>query len=78
MGRRGSCFHMATVLSTSVASAQAWMTCTSRAGVKSDRNQPKTKALPTVPASSITYISPTTLGCAARGERSVARARPAV
>ena len=58
--------------------AQAWITCTSRAGLNSLRKAPKQNALTMVPTSSITYISPTTLGRLSGGARSVASARPAV
>ena len=75
---RPSCFHSESPLSTSVATAEAWMTCTSRAGVYSVSIQPNTAALTIDPASSITYIRPTILGWSRSGTKSVASARPAV
>ena len=66
------------VLSTIVASAEPWITCTRRPGENSASSAPNTSALTMVPNSSITYIRPTTLGCDSVGARSVASASPAV
>jgi len=77
-GLRVSCFHSATQFSTIVTSAEPWITCTSRPGLKSASIAPNTMALTMVPSSSMTYISPTTRGWDSTGARSVASARPAV
>ena len=61
-----------------MATAEAWITWTSRPGLNSASKVPNTSALTMLPASSITYIRPTTLGCDSTGARSVARASPAV
>ena len=62
LGRRVSCCHSASMFSTMVATAEPWITCTSRPGVKSCSKAPKTSALTMLPSNSITYIRPTTLG----------------
>ena len=77
-GLRFSCFHIAAMFSTIVATAAPWMTWISLAGVKSASKVPNSSELTIMPISSITYISPTTLGCDSTGARSVARASPTV
>jgi hypothetical protein len=53
-GLRGSCFHSATRFSTTVITADAWITCTSFPGTKSASAAPKASALTIEPMSNIT------------------------
>ena len=53
-GLRASCFHMATPLSRTVITATAWMIWMSSTALKSCSSVPKTRALATMPSSSIT------------------------
>src|SRR3990167_1665852 len=77
-GRRVSCFHKASRFSAMVATAEPWITSIKRPALKFSSIAPNTSALTMVPASSITYIRPTTRGCDSTGARSVASASPAV
>ena len=75
---RASCFHTAMPFRTMVATPAPWITCTRRPLEKSASSAPKISALTIEPASSATYMRPTTLGCFSGGVRSVASAKPTV
>ena len=77
-GLRGSCFHSAIAFSTMVASAAPWITWISRIWLNGCSTAPNTRALATMPNSSIMHSSATTVGCDSGGDRSVASASPTV